>query len=507
MKQYILLVLMAVCFGMGASAKQINISAQGKCGNDVHWTFDGKTLTISNASKTKPYVSMNNYSISEKAPWISKRLPVKSVHIGEGIDHIGSCAFVGCTELTEVVFEDAMLESIGWGAFMNCTHLRSISLPVRLKKIETIAFAGCTTLPSVRIPDQCRVEDQAFINCSNIQGIEVSPTAQLGQYVFANEVEVNGEIRHSLYNGEIRRLPSHINSGNAHLYGISNQSMTNYLDLNGGTTGSIIDYDYATAELDTIIPATDARRRHCFALIIGNQNYRYVSNVPFAIHDARVFKEYCETTLGIPNENILIAEDATKQMIDGEGFEWLNSIDDRESKNLIVYYAGHGVPDTKDQNKAYMLPTDVRGSKPYHGIALDDFYGRIGDLAFNQTTIFLDACFSGINRDNESVDEGTRGVEITAEETTINSGNVVVFSAAQGNETAQGYQEQGHGLFTYYLLKELHDTYGETTYGQLSDNIKNNVKRQAMRLKLRKPQTPDTRASESIDNKWRYMRF
>ena len=72
-----------------------------------------------------------------------------------------------------------------------------------------------------------------------------------------------------------------------------------------------------------------------------------------------------------------------------------------------------------------------------------------------RTTVFLDACFSGVNRMNEGVAEGLRAVEIEADDAELGNGSLVVFSAAQGNETAQGYPKQGHGLFTYYLLKAL----------------------------------------------------
>ena len=175
-------------------------------------------------------------------------------------------------------------------------------------------------------------------------------------------------------------------------------------------------------------------------------------------------------------------------------------------KKLIVYYAGHGVPDIKNNNKAYLLPTDVRGTNPKRGIALDDFYNRIGELGFNQTSIFLDACFSGVNRDNEGVSEGLRGVEIEAEQAELGDGTLIVFSAAQGNETAQGFAEEGHGLFTYFLLRAMQESEGYFTFGQLSDYIYNNVTRQAMQLKLRKKQTPQTKASEKATD-WRTMQF
>ena len=112
-----------------------------------------------------------------------------------------------------------------------------------------------------------------------------------------------------------------------------------------------------------------------------------------------------------------------------------------------------------------------------------------------------------MNRDHEGVSEGLRGVEIEAEETSVSNGTVVVFTAAQGNETAQGYAEEGHGLFTYYLLKELQGSQGSISFGDLSDNISSQVSRKALEMKLRKKQTPSTKPSENIADKWRRMQF
>ncbi len=121
--------------------------------------------------------------------------------------------------------------------------------------------------------------------------------------------------------------------------------------------------------------------------------------------------------------------------------------------------------------------------------------------------VFLDACFSGVNRENEGVTEGLRGVEIDAENAALGDGNLVVFSAAQGNETAQGYPEEGHGLFTYYLLKELRDSYGELSFGALSDRLTSNVSAKAPQMKMRKKQTPSTNATDRLGDKWRRLRF
>lgn len=503
MKRILFFILAAFLIHTSSIAQGLR---EGTCGKDVMWSFDGKTLSITNVSKKGFVVAIDNYDTKQhKAPWIKENLDVRSVRIGYGVVTIGSCAFANMSNLSEVVFESNTLFTIEWGAFYNCVRLSNISLPNTLRKIGTIAFANCRTMNAIKIPDKCHVEDQAFYNCSNVRSIEVSPTASLGKYVFAGETTVGGKVHYTSYNYEVRRLPYHINPENCHNYGFSRNAIERM--KSGKNQKTDADYDYLTSEVDKSIPENQMVRQNLYALIIGNENYRFVPGVPFAIHDARVFREYCEKTLGIPAENIHVCEDATKQLILDDEFGWLESISDRSSKRLIVYYAGHGVPDTKELNKAYLLPTDVRGTKPEYGISLDDFYGKLGEMAFERTSVFLDACFSGINRDNESVNEGMRGVEIVAEEGKISGGNMVVFSAAQGNETAQGFQEEGHGLFTYYLLKELQQTGGYINYGELSDRLKDGVSQRAMQLKLRKPQTPSTNASTTLEEGWRELTF
>lgn len=505
MRHYIITVAIFLLGILSGSAQSLQAGIEGKCGDDCKWSFDGYTLYIYNANKKGFDVNIADYNTSNQlAPWVKKKLDVRKVVIGAGVTKIGSCAFANMPNLQEVVFDDPYLHTIGWGAFLNDAHLRTISLPVNLKNIETIAFANCNSLASVKIPDQCRVGDQAYASCDNLKSIELSPTAILGHYVFAGEEEIDGKIRHTLYNGEVQRLPAYINKQNSNEYGIAPAS----IEKLANNQKSDIDYDYETSEVDKSIPIGPYMRNNTYALIIGNQNYRFVSDVPYAIHDARVFADYCSKTLGIPTENIHVAEDATKQMIlEEEIQDWVSNIPEPEDKKLIVYYAGHGVPDVKNQNKAYLLPTDVRGTNPQRGIALDEFYQKLGDLAFSQTTVFLDACFSGVNRENEGVTEGLRGVEIDAEDTELGGGKVIVFSAAQGNETAQGYPEEGHGLFTFYLLKELQNSLGDMTLGTLSERITSNVSQKAPQMKMRKRQTPSTNASEQVADKWRKLRF
>lgn len=503
MTKYISTILIILLGVTSIKAQTTNI--EGSCGDGLKWYFDGTTLTISNVNKGFLPKPMNDFNMKKNiSPWRKKKLDIKRVQIGKGVTSIGSCAFANCGNLTEVIFHGNEVYSIGWGAFLNCYHLRTITLPLELNSIEKIAFANCHSLNTIKIPSQCRVEDQAFVSCNNLQSIDIPSTVVLGQQVFAKEENIGGIMQHTPYSGNILRLPPYINENNCNLYGLAKEAVDNTR-----TSGKAMeeDYDLITSEIDSNIPASYKRREDTYVLIIGNQNYRFVSDVPYAIHDARVFGEYCKKTLGVPEINIHITENATKQMILEEELEdWVAKITNPENKKLIIYYAGHGVPDTEDGNKSYILPTDVRGENPKRGIALDEFYAKIGRMSFAQTSFFIDACFSGVNRNNDGVTKGLRGVAIKAKNVSLQNNNIVVFSAAQGNETAQGYPEQGHGLFTYYLLKELNESSGNIKFGDLSDNLIRNVSEKAGTLQMRKKQTPSTKASDNLID-WRNLVF
>lgn len=509
MKRRLSLMVLATIVSILMANAQGVIKDDGKCGNNAEWTFDGQTLVISRASDKVLTFSIPEYDMDKnQAPWIKRKLPIRKVKFGAGLQRIGACAFAKCDKLQSVEFMgDRDFSEIGWGAFFECRNLFIFSIPTNTRKIERIAFANCSSLVSVKIPGQAVVEDMAFLSCTKLNPIEIAPTVMLGRLVFATEVTEGGVRSHKYYEGNILSLPTNVTVANSQEFGLSKNAVQHYFDSRSST--KVLAENTVTSNVDTDIPESYNTRNDTYALIIGNEQYRFVPNVPYASHDAHVFAEYCKKALGIPAENIHLCEDATKHMIlEEEIGDWLtNEVQNHDSKKLIVYYAGHGVPDRRDQNKAYLLPTDVYGTKPQHGIALDDFYARLGDLAYNQVTVFMDACFSGINRDNEGVNEGLRGVEIDAEPGKLSSGNLVVFTAAQGNETAQGYLQEGHGLFTYYLLKGLQETYGSVSYGQLANYLQENVSHKAPQLNLRKKQTPTAAASDAIADTWQNIFF
>lgn len=78
----------------------------------------------------------------------SNNASLTSVQIPNTITTIGSCAFMGCTQLTDVVVPNSVT-SIGYQAFLSCSNLESITLGSGLTSIQFYTFKSCPLLTSI----------------------------------------------------------------------------------------------------------------------------------------------------------------------------------------------------------------------------------------------------------------------------------------------------------------------------------------------------------------------
>ena len=257
--------------------------------------------------------------------------------------------------------------------------------------------------------------------------------------------------------------------------------------------------------VDIDIPQILNRNPNTFAVIIANEHYTQVEKVPYAIADGTTFAAYCEKTLGIPQNNIRIYEDATygKMLAAISDIGLIAEAYDGDL-NIVFYYAGHGAP-MEGTQEAYLLPVDSYGAHSGAALSLDDLYSELGKMGARTTTVFLDACFSGASREGGML-ASARGVAVKPKEATPTAGNVVVLSAASGEETALPYEEMKHGMFTYYLLKKLKESKGDVTLGELSDYVIQNV-RQRSAVVNRKSQTPTVLTSGAVAETWRSIKL
>lgn len=263
-------------------------------------------------------------------------------------------------------------------------------------------------------------------------------------------------------------------------------------------------YPAPDSDVDKGIPVAKGKAENTFAFIIANENYPDAP-VPYSLNDGRMFKEYCQKTLGLPEKNVNLYEDATFGNII-TAVEKMKQVADAYDgdASVILYYAGHGFPDDKQQT-AYLLPIDGDASSiTTTGYSLAKLYKEIAGLKLKSAVVFLDACFSGAKREDQML-ASSRGVAIKVKEEAP-QGNMLVFSAAQGDETAHQLEDKHHGLFTYYLLKQLQATGGNVDMGTLTEYVTKQVKRQSVVINNKK-QTPTVIPSQALMNSWQTMKL
>ena len=258
------------------------------------------------------------------------------------------------------------------------------------------------------------------------------------------------------------------------------------------------------SDVDENVPTVEANSNsNTFVLIIANENYKDLQKVNYALSDAETFKDYCIKTLGVPQKQIFHIKDATYGEM-GKAFGKIEYVlNEFEGKRAIVYYCGHGTND-ESSGKAYIVPIDGDAKGSALSYSLEDIYKSLSQTKAVSITYFLDACFSGAGHDGGML-VAARGTARAPKKEVI-GGNTIVFSATSNDETAMAYEDKGHGLFTYYLLKALQESKGDITYEDLYNYVSEKVKNDAFLIN-EKPQHPMVATSPGAMDTWKSMKL
>lgn len=254
------------------------------------------------------------------------------------------------------------------------------------------------------------------------------------------------------------------------------------------------------SDVDINIPNTASIDENTLVFIIANEDYKKLPKVPFAINDARSFYNYCTLTLGIPKDHIMFLKNVTATEIKNEiekVFAELIATYKGKCK-VLFYYAGHGSPGMN--NKASIIPFDGYANSPNDYVKLDDIYAALTKYPSLGVTAFVDACFTGQNRDNKPLDENRSNPVMPDVEEELHFNKLVVFSATDYKQPAYAYNRQQHGTFTYFLLKKIKETKGDVSYAELHDYLETNVKRTVL-IEKKQNQTPTLFCEPQMKNK------
>lgn len=244
------------------------------------------------------------------------------------------------------------------------------------------------------------------------------------------------------------------------------------------------------SELMEDIPV-GAVNRHRYALIIGNEDYSMTGanaeiNVPYAVNDAMVFREYCVRTFGVPDNQIKVVPNATAGMMH-EQLDWLvNMASTDPEAELIFYYSGHGNNDEATK-EPYLLPVDITGKNIRLGISLTELYRELATYPVKGAYVFLDACFSGGYKSAAPL-LAQKGVRVVPK-VGLPQGKTLSFSSSSGDQTSSVYHDKKQGYYTYFLIKTIKDARGDLSMKDLFERTSAAVKKAtAMIGKMQEPQ-------------------
>ena len=554
MKQKLLFILFALMLPLMAFADK-----EGKCGDNATYRFSEATGTLT-IEGSGPMIDGS----WGKGKWVGRPdydkyvKKITTVVIKEGITTIGVGAFSGFKALTSIIIPNSVtiikgsaflgcglkvvdipnsVKEIYNGAFSNCNNLKSVTLPAQIIRINSETFLGCDGLTSIHIPSSVRsIDEYAFGECSNLATVyiankntEVHKDAFKSPYGFADHASAKIIYGEKDQPHLAQSTPNTSKEEKSEPAAQPQKEITQQMTISNQpklepkiqanqepkTEQKAVQQVAATpapkqapqntiANVDKNIPESGQVDKNTFVVVIGNEKYEDEADVPFAENDARIFTEYCKKTLGISEKHIRSYVNAGYNDI-RKAVSWLKqglSAYEGEGR-AIFYYAGHGIPNEADKS-AYLLPVDGVGSDIESAYSLNKLYQSLSELPAESVLVFLDACFSGAKREGGMM-ASARGVAIKTKAEDA-KGKMVIFSAAQGDETAYPFKSQQHGMFTYYLLKILSETKGQVTLGELGDYLRREVKRESFD-ENNKMQTPTVNASSALANSWRSMKL
>ena len=239
----------------------------------------------------------------------------------------------------------------------------------------------------------------------------------------------------------------------------------------------------ATPEPTTVLSATP--QPNAYALVIGIEDYRDVPPVPGAEQDASRIVEVLRTTLGLPENNIVLAtgkrasrSDIIKQI------RWLQA-NVPAGGRIYFYFSGHGAPESSS-GASYLVPWD--GDPRFlddTALPLSQVITMLEQTKAKEVLAFADSCFSGAGG-RSVLPPGARPL-VRMKAPDAPKTRVALYSAASGAEIS-GPIPGGHGgLFSSYVAEALGtgradlDGDGQITLQELVDWVGPRVARDAKR--------------------------
>ena len=169
------------------NGEKTNVKAEGKDGKDGKDGIDGKDGGGNPQGLDFFLKDDGTYSVAVgKAKYMSK-IEIPATYNGRAVTEIAYLGFSAYDNMEELPLKEIIIPdsvtAIGYGAFAGCTSLTSVVIPEGVTNLED-TFNGCTSLTSVNIPDSVTNLKSTFYGCTSLTSVVIPEGVTNLEYTF-----------------------------------------------------------------------------------------------------------------------------------------------------------------------------------------------------------------------------------------------------------------------------------------------------------------------------------
>jgi formylglycine-generating enzyme required for sulfatase activity len=197
---------------------------------------------------------------------------------------------------------------------------------------------------------------------------------------------------------------------------------------------------------------TGAKASQDAAVVIGNEDYQKITDVPYAGADAAAFRSFLLYTRGVPLSNLQVLSDASPKEMERAVQKAASQVGPEGV--LWVYYAGHGAAHPVSKERVLLGSFATLDPDPAifeEGTVSLETLKTAASSGPGQPVFVVDACYSGTGRDGGALGDGRFAVPLAYDQRP----EVIEWTATQPSQVASPLHAAGHGAFTYFAVGAL----------------------------------------------------